>query len=53
MPSADHLDESSEERWASVPDLIRADCESYLLSKLPRETLLKWKDQHARGMSIG
>lgn len=46
QPHSSH-DERSEQRWAEVPELVRADCESYLLSKLPREILLKWKDQHS------
>jgi hypothetical protein len=47
------VDEWAEQTWARVPELIRADCEKYLLSKLPDDLLAKWKDQRARGIRIG
>jgi phosphoribosyl-ATP pyrophosphohydrolase len=50
------LEAWSEANWARLPALIRRDVEEHLRLKLHEEApelLAKWRDQHARGISIG
>jgi hypothetical protein len=49
----DPLEASSEALWAKVPELIRRDVEQHVLAHLPADLLVKWRDQHARGIFIG
>ena len=49
----DGLDAWSEANWSRVDPQIRAEVEQLVLSKTPADMLATWRDQHARGISIG
>lgn len=49
----DALDRWSEANWASVPELVRRDCEQHLRDQVPADIVAKWADQRRRGVSIG
>lgn len=49
----DGLDSWSEENWSKVDPDIRARVEAEVRLRAPEEMLATWRDQRARGISIG